>query len=1326
MPKLPSLQQAKALLEAISTAEQAVKLAGPEREAYLKALEVVHGPKEARAAAMGFSPETHYHGTNANFDQFDPKKLGSSTKDAAAKDLFFFSDNPKVAEGYGKNVMPVHLQDTDNVINNSKKFSEDSYAPSIKEAGEMGNTGVTFPQVYDVAGNGDYLKSKVTGVFEPQQIRSTQAAFDPRFKKSGKILAGAAGAALGTAALGNNQAEAGTMAQPSKLFKIGNEIVEAAHYGQAQALKREMVAAGKIAEDAKIAEHLVPVEQNFGKVDLISGQKPQDVFVSGQKPGEKSNFGQVSVVEGQNPSLSGQEEAKFGKVKVVPAVAALGSPMESLRGLGQAWQSNVVDPISGALKNTFTPSIGVSNNTFSTASPVSDAILSTAADPINYVPGGAGAVLGAAQAVSGFADGGEVGGGGAPPDSIPLDQFQAAAPTQAPISSTGNEDVIPIDQFESAEDKYGTGEQMGKTFLEGAAQGIAGPLATLAEKHVLGVNEKDVLGRANTNTLTHGVGEAAGIAGSAMTGVGEGALMAKAGTMAAEAAGLGAAKAATSLGFKVGSEAVKQAAEMSIMSGSDELSKLLLHDPDTSAESALGQIGLGTALGAAGGAAFAGVISPLWKAAVGAPLEKALGTVRGHLDGSALAAMPEEVANATKTLGIELEPVMKAATSGKDNAVEHFNTLKYAQNKEVAAAIDKVHTDVSNSVMDSLGVPLKDMQSYSKSEAGHDLGEAFAKEYKDKYEPFEKAFEKRKAEAATIAIPDESRLGQYGQILEKGMKEVGTDSPIYKLYDHWGERLLAKDTVAGVDQLKSELGNEISKAERAADYNTSNALKNIRNTFSDFQESQIAGQGRQLEKMGVRGAEELSEGLLNERAELNRKYSTFAKMSNELLDHVGAGNFKGAGTLLKKVESVGAEGLLNKFSVKNNADFIPFLEQHFPETLAHVRQNELKQLIQPAINSAKGESPVNVAKLADILKKTMAGKKELAEFALSPQAIEKIQAAQTLLDAIPKTKDSGTPGGLAKLLKGIPSSAMAAVAMVTGHNPAMGAVIGHVGEKLGRDLPDATRLAYLKFLGSNQPIKAEGFKAAVDFLQASAKGQTMLSKGAKALFKSGAQVIPDHAFPTQAENDKLDKHVERLQKNPEKLLNAANGDVGHYMPDHQSSLAASQTRATQYLQSIKPQPHKLGPLDKEVPPQPSEVARYNRALTIANNPNVVLDHIKSGTLQSSDIKDLTSMYPATYNQMLNKIQIEMTNAHANEEAIPYKTRMGISLFMGTPVDASMQPSSIIAAQPKPAPQGQQAAGPQSGRKGATSALGKTPSMYKTASQTAESDRANRK
>jgi hypothetical protein len=59
-----------------------------------------------------------------------------------------------------------------------------------------------------------------------------------------------------------------------------------------------------------------------------------------------------------------------------------------------------------------------------------------------------------------------------------------------------------------------------------------------------------------------------------------------------------------------------------------------------------------------------------------------------------------------------------------------------------------------------------------------------------------------------------------------------------------------------------------------------------------------------------------------------------------------------SGAFDRKIKSLDPEQLLKKFNLKDNADFIPFLAKHFPETLEQVRQNELLKIIKPAIKAA--------------------------------------------------------------------------------------------------------------------------------------------------------------------------------------------------------------------------------------------------------------------------------------------------------------------------------------------------------------------------------------
>lgn len=886
--------------------------------------------------------------------------------------------------------------------------------------------------------------------------------------------------------------------------------------------------------------------------------------------------------------------------------------------------------------------------------------------------------------------------------------------------------------FELDENKYGSTGQQAITALEGAGQGALGPLGPFLERRVLGVPRADILARQKENPISHGAGEALGLGAGMLAGTGEAGVMTKAGELANEAAGLGRLAEDASYLHKVGSSVIQQAAEMAVLQGSDETSKMILQDPDTSAQSAIANVGLSAAIGGATGGVLTGVVSPLWKATVGPKIEAGLNSLRDHYNGLG-GAVPKEAANAINTLGIEPGPIMRSALSEDPAMIERFNVLKEKQHPQVLEAIDDLHTNASNSVAESLGINPTAVEVHSDYDGGVKTLESFQKEFDNKYKPLQDALNKRDADAAEISIPDEARRHSAGKLIEKAMNAVGTDSPYYKEYENYAQRMMAKDTIGQLDKLKTEINGKMSQAYRAADTNTATALKDIKMHLTDFQEAQIEKQGIGIDKEGFKGkgrvsAQELAQDLIAERKMINNSYRDFAAMSDDLSNHLGIGDFKGAGNLNRKLEfKLSPEEVNRKFSFKGNKDFMELLQSKFPETYDSVVENERKRFLKLAVLQAKGDAAINVKKLNDIISKTMAGQKEYVDAIIPAQAQARIKAANDLLASIPNPKSSGTAGWLTKTMKNVPSGLMAAVGMIADHNPFAGFLIGEGAQALSHKIPDAMNLAFLKWAGSNQPVKAEGMKAMIDFFHNTYKGDNLIAKATKAVLKPGAQVIAANLMPVKADRDKLDKLVTKIQNNPDKFMQAqTQSDVGHYLPDHQAGISKTTTTAVQYLQTLKPQPFKSSPLDKPIEPTKAQQSRYDRALDIAQQPAIVMQHLKDGTLQASDIQDLNAMYPGLYHKMVTQLSNEMNTKTADDEQIPYRTKIGMSLFMGTPLDSTMTPMAIQAAQLTHLPT-QKPQGPGKGEdsKHSTEKLGKSNKSYQTPGQAAEADRSNR-
>lgn len=240
---------------------------------------------------------------------------------------------------------------------------------------------------------------------------------------------------------------------------------------------------------------------------------------------------------------------------------------------------------------------------------------------------------------------------------------------------------------------------------------------------------------------------------------------------------------------------------------------------------------------------------------------------------------------------------------------------------------------------------------------------------------------------------------------------------------------------------------------------------------------------------------------------------------------------------------------------------------------------------------------------------------------------------------------------------------------------------------------------------------AAGLKSAFDAIEAITAGDSLINKTAKGLFEAGSNGLMD-----VADHDRLldlDHQVSALGKDPSGLLNVG-GQIGHYMPGHQTALAATAQNAVNYLNEQRPMPTKPGVLNAIIEPSPAETAAYFRTLGIAEQPLGILNYIKEGTLHPKDMQDLNVLYPGLIPNITQKVNNHLIDHMSKGKSVPFKMRWGLSMLMGTDLDTLFSAQSIQAAQathmvqqPQPTPQG----APKP--KGGTAKLGESAKLAQT-------------
>lgn len=958
-------------------------------------------------------------------------------------------------------------------------------------------------------------------------------------------------------------------------------------------------------------------------------------------------------------------------------------------------------------------------------------------------------------------------------DSFLAETPVAAQPTSAPPSGVpaGLNDFL---SEEIKEAKYGTGSQQLATAAEGAASAATFGLSTGIER-MAGVKPEDIRARREQNPISHGVGQVAGLVGSSLIpGVGAANLMEHAGVAGATALGLGAA--VETIAAKVGAATTRAAIENAVFQTGDELSKMITSDPDQSIGSAVADVGLAGLIGGAIGGGI-GTVSPLWKATIGKETNGTLKAIADRLGGIE-GQVDDPLGAIAARADLDLSPEVKSAMSEDVNLQNHARLLSQSDTtgagKSFQESLKAFKGAADDSLVSALGknpAEIHAMPELSKYESGKKLGKILADEFqaqvdpisaeyerfRNKYKDLEldksisdktEEFDKLKTKAISDlakktkeaqkalnsadpekAIQASARLedaqANYRNLLAMGKAPGTTDSVSEKI-------MKLADQEGWTASPSSDIMNEIRRIQKELPLQ-----KNIKN-LDDY--IKAIGSNMQRDPMNgpLRRAGGMIKSLLKDaEAEVLEKHvgaregmdalqryqgarSAYAAQSSlkEALDsrlHV-KGSTSGYAKALREAADTDGEALLRKLSGHNDADLLATLKDKFPGTAKALQQYHIDNLLQTAVDKARPGETINATALRNAINKMSP---ELRSTVIDSKAMGKIEAVGQLIDKLkdPKYNFSNTARTVDGLTSHIPGGITGLISALASGNIATGVAVGGATKYLTKDIPDYMRLALLKFLGTNKPIEPGAFRTAVEAIKSTIKGENSLAKATKDVFKASEKAIISHAVPSDRDRIKLDKIVLEMQTAPEKMTKLGS-DVAYYMPEHGSAVAQTTVNALNYLNTQRPNTSPKAPLDSKLPPDPGALANYERMLDIANQPLMILGKVKSGSVTPKEVGAIKAMYPSLYNNMVSKLTRQMTDHLSKGGTVPYNTRIGLSLFGGMPLDSTLTGPAILAAQPKPMPQGPQASDkPPSAT--STKGLGKMPKSYQTPSQARE-------
>jgi len=165
-------------------------------------LDMSQAARMQRARDMGFDTETIlYHGTPEGLDAFDLNKAGNNTGSMASDvKAVFMSPDPVEANNYafgylgdpidGGRVMPLYVRGKIKRLEYSEPVHlwKTVREEGIRKARMEGFDGIEWANVRDGDAHGQ-SPTTVTAVFDPTNIRSVNAAFDPAKSSSSNLMA---------------------------------------------------------------------------------------------------------------------------------------------------------------------------------------------------------------------------------------------------------------------------------------------------------------------------------------------------------------------------------------------------------------------------------------------------------------------------------------------------------------------------------------------------------------------------------------------------------------------------------------------------------------------------------------------------------------------------------------------------------------------------------------------------------------------------------------------------------------------------------------------------------------------------------------------------------------------------------------------------------------------------------------------------------------------------------------------------------------------------------------------------------------------------------
>ncbi len=538
------------------------------------------------------------------------------------------------------------------------------------------------------------------------------------------------------------------------------------------------------------------------------------------------------------------------------------------------------------------------------------------------------------------------------------------------------------------------------------------------------------------------------------------------------------------------------------------------------------------------------------------------------------------------------------------------------------------------------------------AESRFELGEKIQKSIIDKFEakagPIKELYAEIQPYTMAIGISDKARKSAAKKIMSMAESEgfyKGTDN--YKILE------LAADNIGNIDQLDKlkVLRTAVNGQADRIEYKNVAAIAKVNELFDTLEEKVIKNFAKQM-KTDV--AKERILSLLDKIDAAKSGYKAFKTEAETLAGNAfGRSRVGGPQSFLDFLEAKKPEDFAKKLFQKDNVRFLKWMQKNFPDELAAMAKFEKGKIAEQFTRKDGQLDAVGAIKHIRKLPK------EYVEQLFNKSELRTLDNVDTYLKAFPKTWNPSGTAHMTQFYESLKSPVKMAIA-------------------------EAQALAATKLLKKDSAINR-----GIEYLAAVERSAQRTMKRIKSGVSGVFDEIKDSAVPSavifgtgsvkketgldheerkkeQKKQDDLHGSLLDLANNPEKMMAALEDktkDLLTVAPNTTQAMQMTMVRGLTFLASKVPVQPDSAVLSGKFVPSAAEVSKFKRYYAAVQNPFIVLDQMRYGTISLESLEALQTVYPNLYGKISAELMDKLAEHKSKDKHLPYKTKLALSLFL---------------------------------------------------------------